>query len=127
METHCSGQRFLFQGPGRREIVAEFNGGRISSDGGLPLLQQVDRQGRIVERFAACFEDAREPSQVEHSVEALLRQRLYGLALGYEDLNDHEELRTDALLAAVVGKRDPTGEGRCGSATGANRLPARAR
>ncbi len=84
----------------------------MSSDGGLPLLEQVDRQRRIVERFAACFEDAREPGQVEHSVEALLRQRLYGLALGYEDLNDHEELRTDALLAAVVGKRDPTGETR---------------
>jgi len=110
LDTHCSGQRFLFQGPGRREIVAEFNGGRISSDGGVVLLGEVDRRRRIVERFAGCFEDAREPGQVEHSVEDLLRQRLYGLALGYEDLNDHEELRTDALLAAVVGKRDPTGE-----------------
>ena len=92
--------------------MAAFNGGRISSNGGLPLLREVDRRWRIVERFADCFEDAREPGQVEHSVEELLRQRLYGLALGYEDLNDHEELRTDALLAAVVGKRDPTGEKR---------------
>ncbi len=112
MKPDCTGQRFLFQGPGRREIVAEFNGGRISSDGGLPLLRELDRRRRIVERFAECFEDARDPAQVEHSVLELLRQRLYGLALGYEDLNDHEELRTDALLAAVVGKRDPTGEKR---------------
>ncbi len=112
MATDCTGQRLLFQGPGRREIVAAFDGGQISSDGGLPLLQEVDRRRRIVERFAACFEDAREPSQVEHSVEELLRQRLYGLALGYEDLNDHEQLRSDALLAAVVGKRDPTGRQR---------------
>ena len=110
MQTHCSGQRYLFQGPGRREVVAEFNGGRISSDGGVVLLREVDRRRRLVERFAECFEDAREPGQVEHTVEQLLRQRLYGLALGYEDLNDHEELRTDALLAAVVGKSDPTGE-----------------
>ena len=112
MQTHCSGQRYLFQGPGRREVVAEFNGGRISSDGGVVLLREVDRRRRLVERFAECFEDAREPGQVEHTVEELLRQRLYGLALGYEDLNDHEELRTDALLAAVVGKSDPTGERR---------------
>ncbi len=112
MKTDCTAQRYLFQGPGRREIVAEFNGGRISSDGGVVLLREVDVRRRIVERFAACFEDAREPGQVEHSVEELLRQRLYGLAQGYEDLNDHEELRTDALLAAVVGKRDPTGEQR---------------
>ena len=112
MQTHCSGQRFLFQGPGRRETVAEFNGGRMSSDGGVVLLQEVDRRRRLVERFADCFEDSREAGQVEHSVEDLLRQRLYGLALGYEDLNDHEELRTDALLAAAVGKADPTGMGR---------------
>ncbi len=109
MDTHCSGQRFLFQGPGRREVVAEFNGGRMSSDGGVVLLREIDRRRRLVERFAECFKDAREPGQVEHTVEELLRQRLYGLALGYEDLNDHEELRTDALLAAVVGKSDPTG------------------
>ena len=109
MDTHCNGQRFLFQGLGRREVVAEFNGGRISSNGGLLLLREVDRRRRIVERFSECFEDARAPGQVEHSVEQLLRQRLYGLAVGCEDLNDHEELRTDALLAAVVGKSDPTG------------------
>ena len=112
MSTDCTAQRFLFQGPGRREIVATFDGGRISSDGGLPLLSEVDRRRRIVERFAACFEDAREPGSVEHTVVELLRQRLYALASGYEDLNDHDELRSDALLAAVVGKTDPEGKER---------------
>lgn len=112
MTTDCTLQRYLFQGPGRREIVATFDGGRISSDGGLPLVSEVDRRRRIVERFAACFEDSRQPGSVEHSVVELLRQRLYALASGYEDLNDHEELRTDALLAAVVGKADPEGQTR---------------
>jgi hypothetical protein len=92
--------------------VAAFDGGRITSDGGVLLLGEVERRRRIVGRFAACFEDAREPGQVEHSVEELLRQRVFALALGYEDLNDHDELRSDALLAAVVGKSDPTGEQR---------------
>jgi hypothetical protein len=112
LQTHCSGQRYLFQGPGRREIVAEFNGGRISSDGGVVLVREVDRRRQIVERFAGCFEDRRGAGQVEHPVEDLLRQRIFGLALGYEDLNDHDELRTDALLAVAVGKKDPTGASR---------------
>jgi Transposase DDE domain group 1 len=112
LHADCSSQRFLFQGPGQREIVAAFDGGRITSDGGVLLLGEVDRRRRIVGRFAACFDDARECGQVEHSVEELLRQRVFALALGYEDLNDHDELRSDALLAAVVGKSDPTGEAR---------------
>jgi hypothetical protein len=73
------------------------------------LLGEVDRRRRVVERFASCFEDHRDPDRIEHTVEELLRQRLYALALGYEDLNDHEELRLDPLLAAVVGKADPEG------------------
>ena len=113
MSTDCTGQRFLFQGPNRREIVASFDGGRISSDGGAVLLREVDCRRRIVERLSECFSDTREPGQIEHTVLDLLRQRIYGLALGYEDLNDHDELRTDALLAAVVGKQDPTGQRRC--------------
>ena len=103
MKTHCSGQRYLFQGAGRREIVAEFNGGRISSDGGVVLVREVDRQRQIVERFAACFEDRRSAGQVEHSVEDLLRQRIFGLALGYEDLNDH-----DAGLYGTMNGSSPT-------------------
>lgn len=105
----CTARRFEFQGPGRRQIVAEFTGGQITSDGGVMLLGEVDRQRRVVERFASCFEDHRDPDRIEHTVEELLRQRLYALALGYEDLNDHEELRLDPLLAAVVGKADPEG------------------
>jgi len=108
----CSARRFEFQGPGRRQIVAEFTGGQITSDGGVMLLGEVDRRRRVVERLAWCFEDHRDPDRVEHTVEELLRQRLYALALGYEDLNDHEELRSDPLLAAVVGKADPSGSER---------------
>lgn len=109
---NCTSQRFELQGPGGRALVADFSGGQITSDGGVMLLGQVDRRRRVVERLAACFDDRREPSRIEHSVQDLLRQRLYGLALGYEDLNDHEQLRSDVLLAATVGKADPTGDQR---------------
>lgn len=110
--TDCTAQRYLFQGPDRREVVASFDGGRISSDGGAVLLREVDRQLGLIERFAECFDDFRATEWVEHSVEELLRQRVFGLALGYEDLNDHDTLRSDALLATCVGKTDPTGESR---------------
>jgi hypothetical protein len=93
-------------------VVASFDGGRISSDGGVLLLGQTDRRLGLLDRFAECFDDHRAPEWVEHSVEELLRQRVFGLALGYEDLNDHDELRRDALLATCVGKSDPTGESR---------------
>ncbi len=76
------------------------------------LLREVDRQLGLIGRFAECFTDWRSPEWTEHSVEELLRQRVFGLALGYEDLNDHEDLRRDALLAACVGKKDPTGQDR---------------
>lgn len=110
--TDCTARRFAFQGSGRRQLVASFDGGRISSDGGSVLLREVDRQLDILGRFAACFEDFRLPEWTEHSVEDLLRQRVFALALGYENLDDHDELRRDALLAACVGKRDPTGKSR---------------
>src|ERR1041384_7556787 len=84
----CTSQRFEIQGPAGRMLVADFSGGQITSDGGVMLLGQVDRRRRVVERLAKCFDDHRDPSRVEHSVEDLLRQRLYGLALGYEDLNE---------------------------------------
>jgi hypothetical protein len=76
------------------------------------LLAEVDRRLGLLEQFAACFKDHRNPDLVEHSIEELVRQRVFGLALGYEDLNDHDELRTDPLLASVVGKSDPTGSDR---------------
>lgn len=92
--------------------MARFDGGRISSEGGLPLLAAVERQRALVGRFAACFEDHRDAGLVEHPVERLVTQRVFGLALGYEDLIDHDELRRDPLLAAVAGCPDPLGQQR---------------
>jgi len=76
------------------------------------LLREVEKRTGILAQFAACFGDHRDPARVEHTVEELVAQRVYGLALGYEDLNDHEELRHDPLLAVLVEKADPTGEER---------------
>lgn len=112
MTTDCIPHQFEFQGMTRRTVVASFDGGTLSSDGGVLLLAEVDRRLGLLELFAACFKDHRNPDLVEHSIEELVRQRVFGLALGYEDLNDHDELRTDPLLASVVGKADPTGSDR---------------
>jgi hypothetical protein len=112
MTTDCNPQQLEFQGVGRRTVVAAFDGGTLTSDGGLLLLSEVERRRGILHQFAACFRDRRNPAYVEHSVEELVRQRVLGLALAYEDLNDHEDLRTDPLLATVVGKADPTGNDR---------------
>jgi hypothetical protein len=90
-------------------MVASFNGGSITSDGGALLLRQVEERTGLIRQFAACFTDHRDPALIEHPLEHLLAQRLYGLALGYEDLNDHDILRADPLLAAVVGADDPLG------------------
>jgi hypothetical protein len=97
---------------GRREVLADFDGGDISSDGGALLLRKTEQLTGIIRQFAACFTDHRDPDLTEHSVEHLLAQRVYGLALGYEDLIDHDDLRRDPLLAAIVGKADPTGKTR---------------
>ncbi|HVS03025.1 MAG TPA: IS1380 family transposase [Thermoanaerobaculia bacterium] len=108
--TDCNLPQLVLQGfPGRRELVARFDGGEISSDGGAVLLHQADRVRQLVGRFAECFVDHRHPQRREHTVEQLLRQRVFALALGYEDLVDHDELRREPLLAALVGKADPTG------------------
>lgn len=112
MTTDCTPHQFEFQGLTRRTVVASFDGGTLSSDGGVLLLAEVDRRLGLLEQFAACFKDRRNPDLIEHSIEDLVRQRVFGLALGYEDLNDHDELRTDPLLASVVGKADPTGSDR---------------
>ena len=83
----------------RRQVSAQFDGGMISCDGGALLLREVDRRINLLLRLAACFEDRRHPQLVEHRVGELVSQRVYALALGYEDLNDHDELRSDPLLA----------------------------
>lgn len=112
MPTDCIPHQLEFQGLARKTVVATFDGGALSSDGGVVLLGEVDRRLGLLERFAACFKDHRDPSLIEHSVTDLVRQRVLALALAYEDLNDHDELRTDPLLATVVGKADPTGSDR---------------
>ena len=112
MPTDCTSQQLLFQSLGSRRVVADFDAGRVSSDGGVLLLRELEERIGIIDRFAACFTDHRSPLFIEHTVVELLRQRIFGLCAGYEDLNDHDTLRDDALLAAAVGKRDVTGESR---------------
>jgi hypothetical protein len=112
MQTQCNGQSFLFPVENSRQIVAKFDGGAITSDAGGLLLQQVERAAGIIRQFARCFTDHRDRDLIEHTLEELVAQRVYGLALGYEDLNDHDELRHDPLLAVLVGKREPAGQDR---------------
>jgi len=112
VQTQCNESRIEFHGLGERLLTADFEGGNIVSDGGVPLLAEVDRLFGVLERYAACFTDHRDPEAIEHSVLDLVRQRIYGLCLGYEDLNDHDRLRADALIAACVGKQDPVGQER---------------
>lgn len=99
----------LFQDLGTRKVVADFSGGTLSSDGGVLLVRQVDLSLGLTRRLADCFDDARNPIFVEHFLPELLAQRIYGEALGYEDLNDHQHLRRDPLLATACGKEDPLG------------------
>ncbi len=110
--AECKPKSIEFHTLGSREVVAEFNGGDITSDGGGLLLREVEKRTGILKKFAACFVDYRDPEKIEHPVEDLVAQRGYGLCLGYEDLNDHDELRADPLLAVMVGKKDPKGEHR---------------
>jgi Transposase DDE domain group 1 len=110
--TQCNPPELVFQALGPREVVACFDGGRVTSDAGGLLLREVEAKFRFVERFAACFTDHRDPAKVEHTLPELLKQRVFALCLGYEDLNDHDRLRHDPLLAVLVGKRDPAGGAR---------------
>src|SRR3954463_4267365 len=112
MTTECNSAYLDFPVLGSREVLADFDGGDISSDGGALLLRQTERLTGVISQFAACFTDHRNPDLTEHSVDELIAQRVYALALGYEDLNDHDDLRRDPLLATVVGKADPTGKAR---------------
>jgi Transposase DDE domain group 1 len=104
--TECNQSGFRFEGCGRREVVARFDGGTISSDGGALLLRQTDQRLKLLARLAKCFLDSRNPDLVEHSVLEMLSQRVYGLAMGYEDLNDHEQLRNDPVFGILAGRED---------------------
>ena len=110
MKTECTPKQLEFDGIGRRKLVAAFDADHISSDGGLVLLHRTDRRFGLMRKFAACFRDLRAPDLIHHSVEELVRQRVFALACGYEDLVDHATLRQDPLLAAVVGKAEPATE-----------------
>lgn len=112
MLTECTPTQLEFHPLGRREVVCRFDGGRITSDGGGLLLREVDQRIGLLERMASCFTDYRNPNSIEHNVHSLVAQRVYGLALGYEDLNDHDVLRADSVLALLVGKHDLTGKDR---------------
>ena len=98
---------FEFEAVERRSVVAGFDSRNITSNAGALLLGQVDRGVGLVRRFADCFIDRRDPRYVEHQVETLVGQRIFGLALGYEDLNDHDELRKDPTFAVLAGKLSP--------------------
>ncbi len=121
MPTECIQERFEFHPLNQREVVARFDGGEITSDAGALLLREVERKTGILRQLAACFTDHRNPDRVEHSVAELVAQRVYGLALGYEDVNDHDRLRHDPFFALLAGKADPSGADRrcakdCGKA-----------
>src|SRR4051812_21133145 len=107
MQTECTPKLFEFEAVERRSVVAGFDGGNITSNAGALLLGQVDRGLGLVRRFANCFIDRRDPRYVEHQVETLVGQRIFGLALGYEDLNDHDELRKDPTFAVLAGEVSP--------------------
>ena len=104
MQTECSPALFDFAPVEGRAVVAGFDGGAITSDAGALLLGATDRSIGLVRRFAACFTDARDPERVEHEITTLVGQRVFGIALGYEDLLDHDQLRRDPALAVLAGK-----------------------
>ena len=111
MRTQCSPTEMYFGRAGGRRVVADFDGGMVSSDAGALLLGEAGKAIELTDRFAACFVDRRNPLMTVHALRALVAQRVFGLALGYEDLNDHDDLRGDPVLGVLLGKLDRPGEG----------------
>jgi hypothetical protein len=112
LPTQCNQEFLKFHPLDQRQVRGGFEGGAITSDAGGLLLREVEKRTGIITQFAGCFRDHRQAERIEHRVEELVAQRVYGLALGYEDLNDHDELRRDPLLGVLAEKPDPTGESR---------------
>jgi len=104
--TECNQETFAFTAHFSRRVEAGFTAGQVSSDGGALLLRETERKISLLGRLAACFSDGRDADRIAHGVEQMLSQRIYGLALGYEDLNDHEQLRSDPLFGLLAGKRE---------------------
>jgi hypothetical protein len=104
MPTQCSRDLFGYEVVEGRRVEAAFDGGDATSDAGALLLGATDRAIGLVDRFAGCFDDGRTPALVEHSIATMVAQRVFGLALGYEDLIDHDQLRHDPVLATLAGK-----------------------
>ena len=123
--TECNGQTLLFSSLGRQNIVADFGGGRLTSDGGALLLREVDRRLGLIDALAACLTDPRDPARVVHDQRTMLAQRIFGIALGYEDLNDHSTLRSDPLFA-VLAEKTPDPDAPLASAPTLCRLENRA-
>ena len=112
MPTECSRDLFGYEVVEGRQVVAAFDGGEVTSDAGALLLGATDRAIGLVARFAACFADGRAQAQVEHSIATMVVQRVFGIALGYEDLIDHDQLRHDPVLATLAGKLHAKRKGR---------------
>jgi hypothetical protein len=110
--TQCNANELFFQDLGSRNVVARFDGGQVTSDAGGLLLREVEAKFHFIAQFAGCFTDHRDADLIEHTLPELLKQRIFGLCLGYEDLNDHDQLRYDPLLAVLVDKKDPQGQKR---------------
>ena len=104
IQTECTSTSYDFGRVSRRKLVADFSGGDLTSDGGLLLIREIDNLYRISERLAECFTDHRDANRVQHELKTLIAQRLYGLVQGYEDINDHDDLRHDRLFGAVLGQ-----------------------
>src|ERR1700752_2851289 len=121
MPTECSAERFDFGVVEGRAVEAAFDAGLVTSDAGALLLGATDRAIDLVGRFADCFRDHRRPDLIEHEVVTLVGQRVFGIALGYEDLNDHDELRHDPLMAVLAGKLEARRQG-CAPVAGKSTL-----
>ncbi|MBN1980727.1 MAG: transposase, partial [Chitinivibrionales bacterium] len=110
--------KFQFEELAGKRVEGDFSGGTLSSDGGLVLLRDLDKHLRLSDRLSGCFSDTRSQRFVTHQLRELIAQRILGLCAGYEDLNDHNRLRIDPLIAVAVGKADPTGNDRQGENKG---------
>ena len=122
MRTQCNPEQLEFSCVKRRRVVAAFDGGTVSSDAGALLLGRADEAIGLIDRLGGCFIDERDPDLIEHAVRTLVGQRVFGMALGYEDLNDHESLRHDAVFGALLGKLEPTRRSECAALAGKSTL-----